>query len=60
MNALISESNKGKKIIGICNGFQILLEAGLLEGALINNKGVKFKSKKIKWVYVSLQSNFAW
>ena len=44
MDALISESNKGKKIVGICNGFQILLEAELLEGSLINNKGVKFKS----------------
>jgi len=47
MDALINESNKGKNIIGICNGFQILLESGLLEGALINNKGVKFKSKTI-------------
>ena len=47
MNAVISESKKGKKIIGICNGFQILIESGLLPGALINNKGVKFKSKQI-------------
>ena len=38
MNAVISESKKGKKIIGICNGFQILIESGLLPGALINNK----------------------
>ena len=47
MNAVISESKKGKKIIGICNGFQILIESGLLPGALINNSGVKFKSKEV-------------
>ena len=38
MSSIISESKKGKPIIGICNGFQILLECGLLPGALINNK----------------------
>ena len=47
MNAVVSEANKGKKIIGICNGFQILIESGLLPGALINNSGVKFKSKQV-------------
>jgi len=47
MNAIISASKSGKNIIGICNGFQILIEAGLLPGALINNNGVKFKSKQV-------------
>ncbi|MAQ43844.1 MAG: phosphoribosylformylglycinamidine synthase I [Candidatus Marinimicrobia bacterium] len=47
MKSLVLEANKGKKIIGICNGFQILLESGLLEGALINNKKVKFRSKNV-------------
>ena len=47
MNAVISEAKKGKKIIGICNGFQILIESGLLPGSLINNSGVKFKSKQV-------------
>ena len=47
MNAIISAAKKGKSIIGICNGFQILIEAGLLPGALINNNGVKFKSKQV-------------
>ena len=47
MNAIISASESGKSIIGICNGFQILIEAGLLPGALINNNGVKFKSKQV-------------
>ena len=47
MNAVISEAKKGKNIIGICNGFQILIESNLLQGSLINNAGVKFKSKEI-------------
>ena len=47
MKAVVSEAKKGKKIIGICNGFQILLESKLLEGALINNNKVKFRSKVV-------------
>jgi len=47
MKSVISEAKKGKYIIGICNGFQILLESELLEGALINNNKVKFKSKQV-------------
>lgn len=35
-------SKKGVKVLGICNGFQILTEAGLLDGVLIRNKKVKF------------------
>ena len=47
MEAIIKESNKGKQIIGICNWFQILIESGLLPGALINNKNIKFLSKNV-------------
>jgi len=35
-------AEKGKLVIGICNGFQILTEAGLLPGALVRNKNLKF------------------
>ena len=35
-------SQKGVKVLGICNGFQILTEAGLLDGVLLRNKKVKF------------------
>ena len=47
MNEVIKDARKGKPIIGICNGFQILLESGLLPGALINNKNIKFLSKNV-------------
>jgi phosphoribosylformylglycinamidine synthase I len=43
MNALLQEADKGKFIIGICNGFQILLEAGLLPGAMRRNQSLKFR-----------------
>jgi len=42
-------ANEGKKVLGICNGFQILVEAGLLEGALLPNLNLRFVSK---WVYL--------
>ena len=47
MKEVISKSKKGIPVIGICNGFQILLECGLLPGALINNKNIKFLSKDV-------------
>ena len=47
MKTVIKESKKGKIIVGICNGFQILIESGLLPGALINNSNIKFISKQV-------------
>jgi phosphoribosylformylglycinamidine synthase len=47
MPEIIRLANKGVKIIGICNGFQILTEAGLLDGALMRNKNTKFICQKI-------------
>ena len=48
MKEVVSKSKKGIPVIGICNGFQILLECGLLPGALINNKNIKFLSQIVK------------
>lgn len=45
MNSVIEFANKGGLVIGICNGFQILLEAGLLPGVLIKNSSLKFVCK---------------
>lgn len=42
MDAVIDFANKGGMVIGICNGFQILCEAGLLPGALLRNKNQQF------------------
>jgi phosphoribosylformylglycinamidine synthase len=39
---------EGKPVLGVCNGFQILTEIGLLPGALLKNAGMKFVSKKNK------------
>ncbi len=45
MNAVIAFANSGGKVLGICNGFQILTEVGLLPGALKRNIGLHFISK---------------
>lgn len=42
MRAVIEEARAGKMVIGICNGFQILCEAGLLPGALVRNRSLHF------------------
>ncbi|MHA3775124.1 phosphoribosylformylglycinamidine synthase subunit PurQ [Verrucomicrobiota bacterium sgz303538] len=42
MKSVIEEAGKGKLVLGICNGFQILCEAGLLPGALIRNRSLHF------------------
>src|SRR5690606_30963217 len=43
MKGLVEEAAKGKYILGICNGFQVLTESGLLPGALLRNKTLKFR-----------------
>lgn len=45
MKAVQSYANAGGKVLGICNGFQILTEAGMLEGALKRNNNLHFISK---------------
>lgn len=45
MNAVIDYAKSGGKVLGICNGFQILTEVGLLPGALKRNVGLHFISK---------------
>ena len=59
MESVIQSSKNGKPIIGICNGFQILLECGLLPGALINNSEIKFLSKSVTLEVASKKSIFS-
>ncbi len=47
MNSIIEFANKGGLVIGICNGFQVLLEAGLLPGVLLKNKSLQFVCKDV-------------
>ena len=58
MNAIKLESEKGKAIIGICNGFQILVESGLLPGALITNNSTNFISKSVQLKVINNHSLF--
>lgn len=47
MQAVIDFANKGGKVLGVCNGFQVLCEAGLLPGALLRNANQQFVCKNI-------------
>ena len=47
MGEVINHANKGGYVLGICNGFQILTESGLLEGALLHNNNQKFICKNV-------------
>lgn len=42
MDAVISDARAGKLVLGTCNGFQVLCEAGLLPGALVRNRSLRF------------------
>ncbi len=48
MAAVKAHAERGGLVIGICNGFQILTEAGLLPGALMRNAGLKFVCREVK------------
>lgn len=47
MNEVIKHANNGGYVMGICNGFQILTESGLLEGALLHNNNQRFICKNV-------------
>ncbi|WP_311029095.1 phosphoribosylformylglycinamidine synthase subunit PurQ [Mesorhizobium koreense] len=48
MRAVAEKAEKGVLIMGVCNGFQILLEAGLLPGALMRNASLRFVCREVK------------
>jgi phosphoribosylformylglycinamidine synthase subunit PurQ / glutaminase len=47
MTEVIAHANNGGYVLGVCNGFQILTESGLLEGALLHNNNQKFICKNV-------------
>ena len=47
MKATVEHANKGKLVLGICNGFQVLTEAGLLPGALVRNRDLHFVCDRV-------------
>ncbi|MFZ1816150.1 MAG: phosphoribosylformylglycinamidine synthase subunit PurQ [Rhizobiaceae bacterium] len=48
LDAVRRAANCGVRVLGVCNGFQILTEAGLLPGVLMRNKGLKFVCREVK------------
>jgi len=48
MRAVAEKAAQGVMVVGVCNGFQILLEAGLLPGALMRNASLKFVCREVK------------
>ena len=58
MRAVAAAANDGVAVMGICNGFQILCEAGLLPGALLRNAGLKYVCKDVELDVVNGQTVF--
>jgi phosphoribosylformylglycinamidine synthase I len=59
MAAVIKAAEQGKPVMGVCNGFQILLEAGLLPGALRRNKDLKFICQPVNLIVENATSMFS-
>ena len=58
MGAVAEAANRGVPVLGICNGFQILTEAGLLPGALMRNAGLHFVCRSVGLKVENSQSIF--
>ena len=55
---IIKHANEGGLILGICNGFQILIEIGLLPGVLLRNKKLRFVSKNVYLKVINIENQF--
>ncbi len=58
MQAVVAAAARGVPVLGICNGFQILTEAGLLPGALMRNSGIRFVCRSVGLTVENNQSAF--
>ncbi|MBA4086298.1 MAG: phosphoribosylformylglycinamidine synthase subunit PurQ [Novosphingobium sp.] len=58
MQAVVRAAERGVTVLGVCNGFQVLTEAGLLPGALMRNAGIRFVCRDVKLTVENNQSLF--
>ena len=58
MQAVVAAANRGVPVLGVCNGFQVLTEAGLLPGALLRNSGMNFVCRDVMLTVENNQSLF--
>jgi phosphoribosylformylglycinamidine synthase len=57
-SAVVDHAKSGGYVLGICNGFQVLLETGLLPGALMRNSGLKFVCRTVPLTVATADSDF--
>lgn len=58
MRAVAEKAKRGVAVLGVCNGFQILCEAGLLPGALMRNTSLKFVCREVKLEVANASTRF--
>ena len=58
MHAVVEAANEGRAVLGVCNGFQVLTEAGLLPGALMRNAGIRFVGRDVALTVANSQTAF--
>ena len=58
MQAVVAAAARGVTVLGVCNGFQVLTEAGLLPGALMRNAGIRFVCREVALTVENSQSLF--
>ncbi|MDE8653242.1 phosphoribosylformylglycinamidine synthase subunit PurQ [Novosphingobium album (ex Liu et al. 2023)] len=58
MRAVIAAAERGVPVLGVCNGFQVLTESGLLPGALLRNSGIRFVCREVALRVENAQSLF--
>ena len=58
MRAVVEQAGRGVPVLGVCNGFQVLTESGLLPGALLRNSVIRFVCREVKLKVENAQSLF--
>ena len=58
MQAVVAAAGRGVAVLGVCNGFQVLTEAGLLPGALMRNAGLDFVCRPVALEVANSQTSF--